>query len=189
MKEIGGYFGLEKFISNEFYKDCIALNTGRNALQYLIRAYKIKKIFIPYYLCESVGDVCLKNNIEMEYYFITRDFIPKFEKKLKSHEYLYIVNYFGQLTNDYISSMKKQFCRIIVDNTQSFFQRPVLGLDTIYTCRKYFGVPDGAYLYTNSKLMEKIDIDVSGSRMAHIIGRFEGIAEDHYYEFKKMNNY
>lgn len=42
---------------------------------------------------------------------------------------------------------------IILDNTQSFFQKPISGIDTIYSCRKYFGVPDGAYLSTNILLM------------------------------------
>lgn len=36
MKEIGGYFELEQLISNEYYKDLVPLNNGRNALLYLL---------------------------------------------------------------------------------------------------------------------------------------------------------
>ena len=38
MKEIGGYLGVDEFIDNEYYKDLIRLNTGRNALIYIIKA-------------------------------------------------------------------------------------------------------------------------------------------------------
>lgn len=38
--EIGGYFGLEPLISNEYYKDLIALNTARNALLFILKARK-----------------------------------------------------------------------------------------------------------------------------------------------------
>ncbi|HOA81592.1 MAG TPA: hypothetical protein PKK61_11105 [Defluviitaleaceae bacterium] len=40
MKEIGGYLELDEFIDNEYYKDLIRLNTGRNALIYIIKAKK-----------------------------------------------------------------------------------------------------------------------------------------------------
>ena len=60
MKEIAGYFGLEQLISNEYYKDLIPLNTGRNALLYLLKAKNIKKVYIPYYLCNSISDMLNK---------------------------------------------------------------------------------------------------------------------------------
>lgn len=44
MKEIGGYFGLEELINNEYYKDLIPLNNGRNSLLYLLKAKNIKKL-------------------------------------------------------------------------------------------------------------------------------------------------
>ena len=75
-----------------------------------------------------------------------------------------------------------------MDNTQAFFQRPIGDIDTIYSCRKYFGVPDGAYLSTNKKLNKKIDRDISKDRMRHVLGRFEGIVSDHYNDFKKNDD-
>jgi hypothetical protein len=61
MKEIGGYFGLEQLVSNEYYKDLVPLNTGRNALLYLLKARNTKKLYISYYLCNSVSDMCSRN--------------------------------------------------------------------------------------------------------------------------------
>ena len=184
MKEIGGYFGLEQLVSNEYYKDLIPLNNGRNALLYVLKARNIKKLYIPYYLCNSVRDMCSRNCCEFEYYNVDTEFIPIFNKTLADDEYLYVVNYYGQLTNEKILSLKQQFVHIILDNTQVFFQKPLNGIDTIYSCRKFFGVPDGAYLSTNKRLSEELEIDISRERMTHILGRYEGMASDYYSHFQ-----
>jgi hypothetical protein len=185
MKEIGGYFGLENLISNEYYKDLIALNTGRNALLYLLKAKNIEKLYIPYFLCDSISNILEKSKIKYVYYSIDYDFYPIFNKKLREDEYLFIVNYYGQLTDEKIISLKNKYKNIIVDNTQAFFQRPIKEIDTIYSCRKFFGVPDGAYISTDITIDEDLDIDISKDRMKHILGRFEGIASDYYTDFKK----
>lgn len=185
MKEIGGYFQLEQLIKNEYYKDLISLNTARNALVYVMKAKKINKLYIPYYLCSSVSETLEKHGYDFEYYYIDKDFIPILNKSLDEREHLYIVNYYGQLSNNKIYLLKKQYERIILDNTQSFFQKPIPGIDTIYSCRKFFGVPDGAYLSTDVIWDERLEEDKSSSRMKHILGRYEGQAPDFYNEFKK----
>ena len=184
MKEIGGYFGLEKLISNEYYRDLIPLNTGRNALLYLLKARQIKKLYIPYYLCNSVSDMCSRNGYELGYYNVNTDFMPIFNKPLADDEYLYVVNYYGQLTEEKVIDLRRQFIQIILDNTHAFFQRPLDGIDTIYSCRKFFGVPDGAYLSTDADFKEVLDVDVSRGRMTHILGRYEGVASHFYNEFQ-----
>jgi hypothetical protein len=60
VKKIGGYFGLEQLVSNEYYKDLVPLNTGRNALLCLLKTRNIKKLYIPYYICNSVSDMCIR---------------------------------------------------------------------------------------------------------------------------------
>lgn len=185
MKEIGGYFGLERLISNEFHENLIALNNARNALVYLAIANKINKLYIPYFLCDSVSGVCEREKIDYEYYHIDSEFNPRFNKKLSSNEYLYIVNYYGQISNEMIISYKNQYNNVIIDNVQAFFQKPVKDVDTIYSCRKFVGVPDGAYLSTNSRLDYELQKDISKDRMKHILGRFEGkSASDYYTDFK-----
>lgn len=187
MKEIGGYFELEQLISEEYYKDLIHLNTARNALLYLIKSKKIGKVYIPYYLCNSVRDILQKNGYEYEYYRINADFSPNFNKQLKKQEFLYVVNYFGQLSEEKILRIKDKYKQIIVDNTQAFFQRPLSSIDTIYSCRKYFGVPDGAYLSTDKKLDGELKIDISKDRLTHLLGRFEGVASDYYSNFLELD--
>ncbi|NFE95397.1 DegT/DnrJ/EryC1/StrS aminotransferase family protein [Clostridium botulinum] len=188
MKEIGGYIELESYDGQEFHQQAIALNCGRNALAYLLKAKKYKKIYLPEFLCNSVAKVCTKVNVSYETYNIDVNFIPIFEKELSENEIIYIVNYYGQIPLDKINNIKKKYNNVIIDNSQAFFVEPIEGIDTLYTCRKYFGVPDGAYLYTNVKLDEKFDIDISLNRMSHILGRFEGKASDYYNESVKNNH-
>ena len=186
MKEIGGYFELDRLTggNGEYYSDLIALNTARNALVYLVKAKGIKKIYIPYFLCDSVSLVCNREGIAYEHYHTNKDFQPIFDKALQDDEYLYVVNLYGQLNNEIISELKRTYGKIIVDNIHGFFQKPVEGIDTIYSCRKFFGVPDGAYLATDCVLNEELPTDNSDSRTSHLYGRIKDGATAHYAEFK-----
>jgi len=185
MREIGGYFQLDQLIEQPYYKHLIELNTARNALYYLVKAKGIKKIYLPYFLCDSVSNLLDMYNVEYEYYNIDLAFAPILEITLKDKEYIYIVNYYGQITDAQVIDYKNKYKNIILDNVQSFFQKPVEGIDTIYSCRKYFGVPDGAYLSTDLKWQNKLNEDKSSLRMKHILGRFEGNASDYHADFRK----
>lgn len=88
MKEIGGYFGLEQLINQEYYSDLIALNNARNALLYTLKAKKIKKLYIPYFLCASISLLCESQGYLYEFYHIGEDFMPIFDKMLHNDEYI-----------------------------------------------------------------------------------------------------
>jgi len=88
------------------------------------------------------------------------------------------------LTEGKVLDLKRQYVQIILDNIQAFFQKPLAGIDTIYSCRKFFGVLDGGYLSTDAKLNEELEVDVSRDRMTHILGCYEGAASDYYSYFQ-----
>lgn len=188
MKEIGGYFGLEDLANKEFYGGLLALNSGCNALLYLLKARKIKKLHIPYYLCDSVSNLLRKHGCDFDYYHVDQQFEPIFDQQLAQGEYLYIVNLYGQITEEKTLALKEHYGQLILDHSQAFFQKPIEGIDTIYSCRKYFGVPDGAYLATDAVLYEELEQDVSKDRMAHILGRYEGTASEYYADFRSSND-
>ncbi|MEG0395976.1 MAG: hypothetical protein RR764_02330 [Oscillospiraceae bacterium] len=184
MQEIGGYLGLEQFDGHEKYAKLVAVNSGRNALLYILRAREINKIYIPFFLCDSVSALCDKYHYQYEYYHINNQFEPIFDKELKPNEYLYIVNYYGILDADKLRCFKALYTNIIVDNVQAFFSEPIDEIDAVYSCRKFFGVPDGGYAATKAKPFEHYDVDVSGARMKHILGRYEQSASAFYADFK-----
>lgn len=182
--EIGGYLEMESFSGQEYHEQLIAVNNARCALLYLLKARGIKELHVPYYLCESVVNLCKREGYSVSFYHIGTDFLPLFPKELEDGAWIYIVNYFGRLNNDCLRKMQKRWGRIIVDNVQAFFQKPLPGVDTVYSCRKFFGVPDGGYVSTDAVLSSALEIDVSKDRMKHILGRFEGCASDYYADFK-----
>lgn len=187
MKEIGGYIELDLYSGNEYHNNCVALNSARHCLAYLIESKNIKKIYLPLFLCNSVENICKKYDVIIEFYNIDSSFYPVFKKSLENNEWLYIVNYYGQISNNEILKLKNKYKNIIVDNVQSFFQSPIDGVDTIYTCRKFFGVSDGAYLYTNALLERELDFDISYDRMNFLLGRFEKGANAFYNEYVSNN--
>lgn len=183
MKEIGGYFGLEEFSGSEYYPELVAVNHACNGLAYLIKSLRITKLYLPCWLCDSVSSLCEREGCKFEYYHSGADFLPKFTKALSDGEYLYIVNYYGQLSDNTILTLKAQHKNIILDNVQAFFARPIDGVDTLYTCRKFFGVPDGGYIATDSRLDVPLTLDVSMNRMKHVLGRYEVCASEYYGDF------
>lgn len=188
-KEIGGYFEFGDLIQKPYHVNCYQINCARNCLKLLVKKREIKKIYVPNYLCDSVFEALNEVDCSYEKYDIDITFKPRLAVKLKEHEFIYIVNYFGQLNNTYLTELKEKYKNIIVDNAQSFFQKPLNKIDTIYTCRKYFGVPDGAYLYTDMDLENNLKIDKSSKRMNHLLGRCEKNANEYYGDFKKNEEY
>lgn len=187
MNEIGGYIELDTYHLPMLHEGAVALNCGRNALAYLLKARQIKRLWIPKFICNSVTGVCDREGVPYTLYSIGMDFKPVGDIQLGEGEWLYFVNYYSQFSNEQIAEYVKQHKRVIVDNAQSYFQPPIPHVDTIYTCRKYFGVADGAFLYTDSVLVEPLEQDESFERMRFLLGRFERTASEFYSEYAANN--
>lgn len=179
--EIGGYIELGDFKYNPYYHECLKFNSARSCLSFLIRKKCIKRIYIPKFICDAVIDAIAKEECEIIYYAINENLTPKISFSDIGNDYFYLVNYYGQVSNAYIHDIKLRLPNLIVDNAQAFFQEPVKNIDTIYTCRKFFGVPDGAYLFSNIKCESSdFEKDHPLEFCKHIIGRLEYGAEKYY---------
>ena len=188
MDAIGGYFSLELPLREEYHKDVIRLNTGRNCLEYILRVRGYKKVYVPYYTCEAVMEPINKLGIPYEFYHIDVHFEIRDRFTLKEGEALLYTNYFG-LKQRYVEHLaEKTGFHLIVDNTQAFYAKPIQGIDTFYTCRKFFGVADGAYLYTDKLLRDDFEQDESYDRMAHLLKRIDLSAEQGFADFRKVDD-
>lgn len=188
MTPIGGYFSLELPWAEELHKDALRLNTGRNCLEYILHARQYRKVFIPYYTCDVVLEPFQKLNVEYEFYHIDVNFEIVQEISLRDGEALLYTNYYG-LKQRYVENLAQQYStQLIVDNTQAFFAQPIPKIDTFYTCRKFFGVPDGAYLYTDKTLNSKFDQDISWDRMSFLLKRIDLGAEVGYSDFREQSD-
>lgn len=187
MKEIGGYIELDTYRGPMLHEGAVALNCGRNALAYLFKTKGIKTLWIPKFICDSVSGVCAREGVEVKYYSVGVNLRPAEDVHLKAGEWFYLVNYYGQIGNDEIYSYVHRYDSVIVDQAQSYYQMPIDGVDTLYTCRKFFGVADGAFLYTDQKL-EDLPIDETHDRMGFLLGRYERSASEFYADYVANNH-
>lgn len=187
MEPIGGYFSLELPFYEEYHKDALRLNTGRNCLEYILRARKYNKVFIPYYTCDVILEPLMKLNIPYEYYHINVHLELPQDILLRDGEALLYTNYYG-LKQEYTEQLALRYGnQLIVDNTQAFYAKPIAEIDTFYSCRKFFGVPDGAYLYTSQQLDVDLTQDMSFERMDSLTKRIDISPEAGYQDFRNVS--
>lgn len=185
-REIGGYLGLEDFGGAPYHEGAVALDSARSCLAYLIELRGIRSIALPDLMCSAVPAACDRTGCARRTYRIGMDFLPVYDFELAEGEWLYLADYYGTLTAGAVEAALDFACgRVVVDEVQGFFRRPWAGADTIYTCRKFFGVPDGAYLATRdgARLAHGLPACRSAARMAHVLGRAEDGGSAHYAEY------
>ncbi len=185
MKEIGGYLELELSQgSGEYYKGLVSVNTGRNALEYILRVRGYKKLYLPYYHCDALMTPLSRLNIPYECYNIDYNFeFDQFD--IGDEEALLYINFFG-VKDQYISELAAKYPNLIVDNAHAFVSAPLHGVDTFYSCRKFFGVPDGAYIAIDKPLEREPVRDVSFGRYQHLVGRTDETATQHYAFYREV---
>lgn len=187
---IGGYLELENYQGEHYHKNAIALNCGRGGLAYLIELRRIKAVWLPDFMCDSVSALFRREKVKIHTYKIGKDFLPIYDFGVADDEWLLVNDYYGQIQKaDVDQACKYSNGRLIVDETQGFFRQPWKNADTIYSCRKWFGVADGGYLVTcdGRRLQRELVQDESHNRMAHVLGRFERPSSE-FYDRASANN-
>lgn len=186
--EIGGYLELERADGSVFHDSAIALNSARNCLRYLIELRDIRSIWIPDYMCDAVHNTCRDCSIAVHTYQVNDKFEPIFDFHIREQDYLYLSDFFGQLTESQVAAAQAYSNgKLIVDEVQGFFRPAWPDVDTLYTCRKFFGVPDGAFLYTADErtLDDALAQDTSRTRVKHLFGRLETTATEYYRAYER----
>lgn len=186
MKSIGGYFGLELSRGSSFHRDLISLNSGRNCLELVLRNSEFDHVLVPLYSCNFILEPIIKLGIKFSFFSINERFEPIIDfSKYNSRTAIILINYFG-LYEEFIRRFVNNCpLNVIVDNTQAFFSKPLSGVTTLYSPRKFFGVPDGGYLHFPFRdvLTDQLEKASSLDRVSHLIGRIDKDAETYYSEF------
>jgi hypothetical protein len=146
----------------------------------ILRAKKYNKVYLPFYTCDVMLEPITKLNLDYEFYFIDSNFVPIFNySNVQENEVFVYNNYFG-ICDEQTREVAAQYKNLIIDNSQAFYSKPIKGVDTFYSPRKFFGLPDGAYLYTDKLLDYNLEKDISYERCEHLLGRIDTTAEQHF---------
>lgn len=188
VEAIGGYFELELRKGEHYHKNAIRLNTAKNCFEYVLQSREYEKMYIPYYTCDVMLRPLNKLGVDYEFYHINEKLEPTVLPKLNVNEAFLYTNYFG-LKQDCVKRLSERYgAQLIVDNAQAFYAEPLKDIDTFYSARKFFGVPDGAYLYTDKPLQQEFEQDCSYERMSHLLKRIDLGAEAGYQDFRKNDD-
>lgn len=137
------------------HRNLIKLNLARNCLRYIIRAFGIKEIHMPYYICPAVWRAARKENCTVKFYHIDRSFLPA--KEFAENDYILYPNYFG-ISSQNVRKLSRLYKNLIVDNAHNYFM-PDCGLASFNSLRKFFNVKDGAFLYISKLSTENFPQD------------------------------
>ena len=142
-------------MNKKFLENKILLNSGRNCLRYILKAYNITEIQLPYYLCPVVRQTVKEENVKINFYHINKNFLPT--KEFLQNEFILYPNYFG-LCDNQAELLSKKYKNLILDNAHAFFAKSQ-GITSFSSPRKFFNVNDGGILEINKKISDYIEKD------------------------------
>jgi len=182
--EIGSFIELDLRNTGERFPEennIARLNMARAGIFHACRLLNCKKVYLPYYLCPTVKNFLLKKGVELIQYYISDNFEPKLDRQEKESA-IVIVNYFGILSNQILEKISFKFKNVIIDNSAAFYSPPIRGLYSVYSPRKFFGVPDGCYLVGDGAdiLTKNYKQDLSSTTSAFLLKRIETGCETSY---------
>lgn len=181
---MGGYFELELSRGHHPYPQAHAYNSARSAFQALLLARRNRRVFMPFFLCSVMQDAARSAGVEVVNYSLTQRLELQRLPSLDEEDALLYVDYFG-LKTDYIKSALVERYRegLIVDNSQALFCAPFNGIASLYSPRKFTGVPDGGWLVNAPPTLERPTAEPSASRFDALLGRLSDGPEAHYSDF------
>lgn len=148
---MGGYFEMETRSGEGLpHPGAVWFQSGRAALLALLQVCAPARVWAPHYLCSSVTDTIRQAGAGLVRYHIDAALHIAEDIRLEDGDLLLVVNYFG-VRDAYVRSLMTKFDRrkMVIDCTQSLFSAPFDCLATIYSPRKFVGVPDGGALVSS----------------------------------------
>lgn len=127
----------------------IKLNSARNCFHYIIKAFGINEIYLPFYICPVLRNTARKSGCKMNFYHIDENFYPIYD--FPKDAYVLYLNYFG-VCSSIVKELANKHDNLIIDNAHSFFSEPS-GLASFNSIRKFFpNIRNGAFLYTQKNI-------------------------------------
>lgn len=186
---IGGYFEFELRNRRRFpYFDTARFQSARSAFLALVRAGRPARVWIPRFICDAMLAPLVQEGIECIWYDVDDRLAVAESASIGVHDWLLYVNYFG-VCDANVAELIRRFApdQVVLDYSQAFFSPPRMeAVATIYSPRKFFGVPDGGLLASRIpvSLPEEQDRG-SFSRVSHLMRRLGDTPEAGYADYRR----
>ena len=124
--------------------------------------------------------------MEVAYYHIGEDMLPLTENQAADTA-IVLVNYFGLVPTAALEAFVRANRNVIIDNTQGFYQPNITGAYSVYSPRKFFGVPDGCYVIGSdaNRYMEEYGQDSSAPSASFLLARIESGGNANYGQYQE----
>jgi hypothetical protein len=175
--EIGSYLELDINKTGEWYSgtnNIARLNSARAGIYHAFRLLDCSVLYLPYYICPTVTKFLESKGVVLKRYSINEKFEPQVTH-IEVNACIVMVNYFGILSSKFLAKYVNLFEKVIIDNGPAFFNPPLEGCYSVYSSRKFFGVPDGCYVIGNQaeKYTEEYKNDFSSETSLFLFKRHE----------------
>lgn len=169
MGSIGGYLPLELGKGTAWHRGAIALDLGRHALEIILRVRGYQRLFAPRFTCGVLAPAIKRSGVELVLYDLDRHLEPILPAHgMRAKDALLYTNYFG-LKSDTVTRLASTVQNLIVDGVHDFYGKVPTGVDHFVSCRKFFGVADGAYLYCDEARTYGLEVAEATGRWEHLL--------------------
>ena len=181
---IGGFFPLEIGAgAAPHHAGAVALASGRACLRQLIEQRRPVRLWLPDYICDSVVRTVEKTGVDIGRYELDETLDPVLPDVGGSEGLLY-VNYFGLKGATARALDRSLGERAIIDDTHAFFEKGYESAASFNSARKFFGVPDGAYLY-GSRTQIRMQAAPAHVHYEHLVSRLLGDQQTAFEQYRQ----
>lgn len=178
---IGGYFELEVPSGQVLYPSALGYNSARYAFEALLVQSGARRLYLPWYTCGTMVEAAQRSGVELRRYSLDNRLQPTELPSLDAGETLLYVNYFGYKTPFIEAELAPRYKgQLIADHAQALFASPPEGVPTLYSPRKFMGVPDGGWLLNGPAALQPPAATHSKGRFGALLGRLEDGPEPWY---------
>ncbi|WP_051862320.1 aspartate aminotransferase family protein [Ferrovum myxofaciens] len=192
-EEIGGYFGLDLPEHGALYPQALHYQSARSAIRAVLESNGLRRVWMPGYICDSVLRAVEVTGIDISTYRLDDSLYPSdLPDTLSDGEIVLYVNYFG-LCQSLVKRLQTHYLpeQLIIDNSHALFAPHNGVLATIYSPRKFAGLPDGGLLlHSPALLITAPSVEDQGSfeRMRYLLLRASCSAREGYKAFQEARD-
>ena len=149
MKDIGGYFGLERLPLGDGIRLSASdhhFASGRQALAHWLGRREVKRLYLPGWISPTVLESATKAGVEAVLYHLGQDLMPRRLPSPAPDRALLVLNVCG-LHEELPDLGDWPAHQVIVDDTMDFFRGARATMASFNSWRKFLPVPDGATLH------------------------------------------